>query len=267
MKRISLFMTTVVYLFLFIPLLFVVVMSFHPNAILSLPMPGLSLRWYQAFLGDTQLVKGLINSFGIAVMAALGAGVVGTACSLVLTRYQFPGKALFNAIVLSPMMISRIILGVALLTFLHTLHIPRGFLYLILGHVLLGTPYVVLVVSAQLQGLDKRIEEAALNLGANRIQTFFAVTLPLIMPGVVAAMMFAFTISMQDVEASMLWATPSSVTLPVRIYHMIRDELTPKINVVAVLMMVLSVGLPILAERMMVRKSGKGSGSLLVPDL
>jgi spermidine/putrescine transport system permease protein len=117
------------------------------------------------------------------------------------------------------------------------------------------------VVSSQLYGLDKRIEEAALNLGANRTQTFFEVTLPLIARGVLAAMLFAFTISFQDVEASMLWATPSTVTLPVRIYTMIRDEMTPKINVIAVLMMVFSVGLPVIAERLSSRRDGRASGA------
>lgn len=231
-------------------------MSFHPESIPSLPMPGVSVRWYVKLFDDPRILTALGNSLLVAAIAALGAGILGTACAVVLVRHTFPGKALFNAVVLSPMVISRIILGVALLSFLHVLRIPRGYPYLVLGHILLGLPYVVVVVSSQLYGLDRRIEEAALNLGANRMQSFFEVTLPLIARGVMAAMMFAFTISFQDVEASMLWTTPSTVTLPVRIYTMIRDEMTPEINVIAVLMMVFSIGLPVTAERLSSRRKG-----------
>jgi len=150
--------------------------------------------------------------------------------------------------------ISRIILGVALLSFLYSVKLPRGYVYLLIGHIVITLPYVTLVVSSQLYGLDRRIEESALTLGANRIQTFFEVTMPLIFPGILAAMMFAFTISFQDVEASMLWSTQISMTMPVRIYLLIRDELTPKINVIAVIMIVLSVGLPVLAEALFSRR-------------
>lgn len=254
MRRLSLVMTILVFAFLFVPLVFVVVMSFHPGAVASLPLPGLSLRWYRAFLADTLLIRSLFNSFGVALSAALGAGILGTACALALVRYSFPGKDLFNALVLSPMVISRIILGVALLSFLYSVKLPRGYVYLLIGHIVITLPYVTLVVSSQLYGLDRRIEESALTLGANRIQTFFEVTMPLIFPGILAAMMFAFTISFQDVEASMLWSTQISMTMPVRIYLLIRDELTPKINVIAVIMIVLSVGLPVLAEALFSRR-------------
>ncbi len=158
-----------------------------------------------------------------------------------LVRFDFPGKRLLNTFVLAPMIIPGIITGISLLILLNAIQLPRGYIYLIIGHVVLTLPYIVITVSSQLYGFPRELEEAALSLGANELQTFWEVTLPLIAPSIFAGMLFAFTVSFQEFVASQAWASPSTYTLPLRIFGRIRDALTPEINVIGVLMIVLSL--------------------------
>lgn len=245
-----------VYLFLYAPIVVIVLMSFHPDQFLTFPLPGFSLRWYYEFAGDELMIRALINSLGLGVVTAIVSALVGTPCAIGLVRFDFPGKRFFNAFVMAPMIIPQIITGTSLLLFLNALTLPPGLLYLVIGHVLLTLPYVVITVSSQLYGFPKNLEEAALNLGANEIETFFEVTLPLIWPSIIAGMLFAFTISFQEFVASQAWATPSTYTLPIRIFGRIRDALTPEVNVVGVLMVALSFVVVALVELIIRRNRG-----------
>ena len=156
------------------------------------------------------------------------------------------------------MIIPQIITGISLLILLNAINLPKGYLYLVIGHVLLTLPFIVITVSSQLYGFPRELEEAALSLGANEIQTFFEITRPLIAPSIVAGMLFAFTVSFQEFVATQAWATPSTYTLPIRIYGRIRDALTPEINVVGVLMVVLSLGDATFVQ--ITSRRGKGGG-------
>jgi len=227
--------------------------SFHPSSIITFPLPGYSLRWYQQFLSNSELHSAIMNSLLVGISAAILSGIIGTGCALGLVRLRFRGRAFFQTIVYVPILLPKVILGVALLTLLFNFDLPRGFLYLVIGHVVLTLPFVILVVSASLYGFQRDLEEAALDLGADELQTFFQVTLPLIMPSIVAGMLFAFTISFQDFEASQAWASPESVTLPITIFGKIRDELTPEINVVGVVFIIVAIAIPLIGERLMSR--------------
>lgn len=229
-----------VYAFLYLPVLVVVIMSFHPDIYLTFPLPGYSLRWYMELLHDELMIRATLNSLWLGGLTAFLSAVIGTPCALGLVRLDFPGKRLLNTFVLAPMIIPQIITGISLLILLHFIHIPRGYPYLIIGHVLLTLPYIVVTVSSQLYGFPRELEEAALSMGANEIQTFFEVTLPLIAPSIFAGMLFAFTVSFQEFVATQMWATPSTYTLPIRIFARIRDALTPEVNVVGVLTIFLS---------------------------
>jgi spermidine/putrescine transport system permease protein len=237
-----------VYVFLYLPILLIIVMSFHEDAVMTFPPPSISAHWYREFLADEWLHAAIINSVVLGVVAAIVSGVLGTLCALGLVRCRFRGRSVVERMMLAPMLIPRVILGTALLSFLHTLRLPRGFAYLVIGHVLIALPYVILVVAAALYGFRRELEESALSLGANEIQTFLSVTLPLLMPTVVAAMLFAFTISFQDYEASQAWADSRSITLPISIFTKIREELTPEVNVVAVLFVLVGVIVPSCGE-------------------
>lgn len=202
------------------------------------------------------MISALVNSLGLGLVTAIISALVGTPCALGLVRLDFPGKRFFNAFVMAPMIIPQIITGISLLLFLNALALPRGMLYLVIGHVLLTVPYVIITVSSQLYGFPKNLEEASLNLGANELETFFEVTLPLIAPSIIAGMLFAFTISFQEFVASQAWATPSTYTLPIRIFGRIRDALTPEINVVGVIMVALSFVVVAIVELIIRRNRG-----------
>jgi spermidine/putrescine transport system permease protein len=232
--------TICTYIFLYVPILVIVVMSFHPDTYLTLPMPGLSLRWYSEFAKDTLMIRALLNSLALGGITAILCALIGTPCAIALVRFDFPGKRFLNSFVLAPMIIPNVITAIGLLVLLNFVHIPRGYPYLIIGHVIFGLPYIVLTVSSQLYGFPRQLEEASLVLGAKEYQTFIEVTLPLLAPSIFAGMLFAFTISFQEYVASQFWATPSNYTLPIRIYARLRDAITPEINVVGVITLVLS---------------------------
>jgi spermidine/putrescine transport system permease protein len=250
--------TLFTYVFLYMPIVVIVVMSFHPEVYLTFPMPGWSLRWYGEFLQDELLIRALLNSLFLACTAAVLGAVIGTPCAIGLVRFNFPGKRLVNTFVLAPMIIPNVITAVGLLVLLNSIRIPRGFPYLIIGHVIFALPYIVLTVSSQLYGFPRELEEAALNLGANQLQTFFEVTLPLIAPSILAGMLFAFTISFQEYVASQFWATPSTYTLPIRIYGRLRGFVSPELNVVGVLTLVLAISVVITLRVLSRRSEGGG---------
>jgi spermidine/putrescine transport system permease protein len=251
--------TVLVYLFLYMPIAVIVLMSFYPGTYMTFPLPGYSLRWYHEFFQDALLIRALLNSLALGATAAALSALIGTPCAMGLVRFNFPGKRFFNTFVLAPMIIPQIITGISLLILLNAINLPKGYLYLIIGHVVLTLPYIVITVSSQLYGFPRELEEAALSLGANEIQTFFEITLPLIAPSIFAGMLFAFTVSFQEFVATQAWATPSTYTLPIRIFGRIRDALTPEINVVGVLMVVLSLGVVTFVQIMSRRSKGDAS--------
>lgn len=250
--------TIFIFLFLYLPIVVIVIMSFHPEIYLTYPLPGFSLRWYSEFLQDELMIRSLLNSFTLGAITAVLAAVIGTPCALALVRFDFPGKRLLNSFVLAPMIIPNVITAVGLLILLNTVNIPRGMPYLIIGHVIFGLPYIILTVSSQLYGFPRELEEASLSLGARELQTFFEVTLPLISPSIFAGMLFAFTISFQEYVASQFWATPSTYTLPIRVYGRLRDAITPEINVVGVITLVMSFGVVVIMKILSRRREGGG---------
>jgi spermidine/putrescine transport system permease protein len=249
--------TILVYLFLYFPIVVIVIMSFYPGEYMTFPLPSASLRWYGQFFQDKLLIKSVLNSLGLGITAAVLSALIGTPCAIGLVRTNFPGKKVFNTLILAPMIIPQIITGISLLILLNSIHLPKGYFYLVIGHVMLTLPYIIITVSSQLYGFNREIEEAALSLGANEIQTFFEVTLPIIAPSIFAGMLFAFTVSFQEFVATQAWATPDTATLPIRIYGRIRDALTPEINVVGVLMVALAIGVAVTVQ-IFTRKEQEG---------
>jgi spermidine/putrescine transport system permease protein len=165
---------------------------------------------------------------------------------MALVRYEFPGKEWVNAVLIAPVLIPETVLAVGLLLFLRWMQQPRTFLLMLLGHVMMSLPYVVLVVQARLIGIKRVYEEAALTLGANRIHTFREITLPLLMPAVLAGVLLAFTISFDNVTATLFWRPPGIETLPTQIYSMLHTSISPEINALGTLMIAITVGLPLI---------------------
>ena len=232
--------TLLVYIFMFAPILVVVVLSFNASQFGGFPMTGF----------HTSMWIALVTSGVCTVLGVMGA--------LALVRYEFPGKTMVNTLIIAPALVPETVLGVGLLLLIRFAQQPRSLLVLVLGHILLAVPYVVLVVQARLIGIKRVYEEAALSLGANRLQAFREVTLPLLMPAIVASLLLVFTISFDNITASMFWRPPGVETMPTQILSMLKISISPEINALGTLMIIVTVGLPLLGGGL-ARLLGRGA--------
>jgi spermidine/putrescine transport system permease protein len=239
--------TLLVYVWMFTPIVAVVLLSFNPQQFGSFPMEGFSFKWYVKLAHNATILTAFKNSLVLGSLTSVLATAIGIPAAMAFVRYEFRGKETINLLLLAPIMIPEVVLGVALLLFLRWLQQPKSFLLLLVGHVVLTLPYVLLVVQARLVGIRKEYEEAALSLGASPFQTFREITFPLLAPAVFAGMLFAFTISFDDVTATLFWATARNQTVPVQIFGMLRNSISPEINALGAVMIVLTVSLPLVA--------------------
>jgi spermidine/putrescine transport system permease protein len=239
--------TVLVYLFMFAPIAIVVVLSFNASMFGGFPIEGVSLRWFVELYENEAIVRAFRTSLFLGVLTALISTTLGILGSLAIVRYDFPGKVWVNTMLVAPVLVPETVLAVGLLLFMRWLEQPRSFLVLLLGHVLVSLPYVVLVVQARLVGIRRVYEDAARTLGASAIQTFFRITLPLLMPAVFAGLLFAFTISFDNITATMFWRPPGIETVPTQIFGMLRNSISPEINALGTVMIVITVGLPLAA--------------------
>ena len=235
-------------LFLYLPIIIMALMSFNASPFYMLPIEW-STVWYETFFANSQLIAATWNSVFIAVVTTVISAVLGTAASLALYRYDFPGKSLLQAALLPPIAIPWLITGTAMLIFFFGVGIGRGLHAIILGHVALALPYVIIVVNARLKTLSPELEEAARSLGANQWQVTRRVTLPWIAPGIIAGGLFAFAVSFDQFVVSYFLATPGQSTLPVEIYAAIRKGFTPEINAVSTIIIVLSMAIMLITAR------------------
>ncbi len=249
--------TILVYVFMFAPIVAVVLLSFNPEQFGSFPMKGFSFRWYVKLAENDAILIAFKNSLILGSLTSLLVTAIGIPAAMAFVRYEFPGKNSLNTLLLAPIMIPEVVLGVALLIFIRWLQQPKSFLLLLFGHVVITLPYVLLVVQARLVGIRREYEEAALSLGANPFQTFMEVTLPLLTPAILAGMLFSFTISFDDVTATLFWATATNQTVPVKIFGMLRNSISPEINALGTVMIILTVSIPLLAGYLS-RKLSKG---------
>ncbi|ESZ08284.1 ABC transporter permease [Mesorhizobium sp. M1060] len=234
--------------FLYLPIIIMALMSFNVSPFYQLPFEW-TTEWYASLWQNDQLIAATWNSLKIAVITTLISVVLGSAASLALFRYDFRGKKVLQALLFPPIAIPWLITGTAMLIFFFGVGIGRGLLAILLGHVALALPYVIVVVSARLQTFAPELEEAARSLGANQWQVTRRVTLPWIMPGVIAGGLFAFAVSFDQFVVSYFLATPGQTTLPVEIYAAIRKGFTPEINAVSTIIIVVSMALMLLTAR------------------
>lgn len=249
--------TVLVYIWMFAPIVAVVLLSFNPQQFGSFPMKGFSFRWYVELAHNPTILGAFKNSMVLGSLTAILATSIGIPAAMAFVRYEFPGKDFFNMLLIAPIMIPEVVLGVSLLLFIRWLQQPKSFILLLIGHVVLTLPYVLLVVQARLVGIKREYEEAALSLGAGPFQTFREITLPLLAPAIFAGMLFSFTISFDDVTATLFWATATQQTVPVKIFGMLRNSISPEINALGAVMIVLTVSIPLLAGYLS-RKFAKG---------
>lgn len=237
-----------VLLFLIVPVLVIVPLSFNSSAFLSYPLSGFSLRWYETFFHSQEWLGALGNSLLIAPLATLLATVLGVLASMGLVRGEFRGKGIVMAIIISPMVAPVVIIAVGMFFFFAKLSLLNSYLGLVLAHALLGVPFVVITVVAVLKSYDTNLSRAAASLGASPLLTFRKVTLPLIAPGVFSGALFAFAASFDEVVVTLFLASPSQRTLPIQMFAGIRENLDPTIAAAASLMIGASLILLIVME-------------------
>jgi spermidine/putrescine transport system permease protein len=190
-----------------------------------------------------------LNSIVLGVAVASTATILGTLSAWALARYSFKGKSVLQVLLIPPITIPWLIVAISLLLMFFWIGVPRGLFAMYLGHVGVSLPYVILLMSARLQGTDPDLEEAARSLGASPVVAFLRVTFPLILPGVIGALLFTFTISFDNFIISHFLAPPGVSTLPVEIYSAIRKGFTPEINAISSIIFVFSAVLILFASR------------------
>ncbi|MBS1155553.1 MAG: polyamine transporter permease [Proteobacteria bacterium] len=230
-----------VLLFLILPILVIIPLSFNEGSFLVYPMTGFSLHWYQDFLNSPEWMLALKNSIIVAPGATLIAVTLGTLASIGLTRADFPFKSLLMSILISPMVVPIVIVSVSSYLFFAPLGWTNSYLTLIAVHAALGVPFVIITVTATLQGFNQNLAKAAASLGASPFTTFKTVTLPLIASGVTSGALFAFATSFDEVVVTLFLAGPKQTTLPRQMFSGIRENISPTIAAVATILIVTSV--------------------------
>jgi spermidine/putrescine transport system permease protein len=237
--------TILVYVFMFAPIIVTIILSFNASMFGGFPLTGLSLHWYGRLLENEAVLRAFKTSIWIAILTAIICTIIGVMAAIALTRYEFRGKEWVNTLVIMPALVPETILGVGLLLLMKWAEQPRTLMVLLLGHIMLALPFVVLVVQARLIGIKRVYEEASLSLGANRFNTFREVTFPLLMPAIVASLLLVFTISFDNITASLFWRPPGVETMPTQILAMLKISISPEINALGTLMVLVTVGLPL----------------------
>jgi spermidine/putrescine transport system permease protein len=237
-------------LFLYIPILVVIVYSFTADELMTWPMPGFSLRWYQEFFADRQLLLALRNSGIVAFWSTLIGLVVGIPAALALDRFDFPGKAVFQRLILLPFVLPGILMGLALLTLFLNVGVGLSLLTVIAGHATLLVAVVITETAVGLQRWDRAIEQAAMDLGANELQTFFYVMLPNLRTIIGGAVLLGLTLSLDEITRT-FFLTGTQNTYPLFIWSMMRQGLTPEINAAASLIFAASALVIVVWSRLM----------------
>lgn len=232
-----------VLLYLLLPILVIMPLSFSSSSFLAYPMPGWSLQWYENLFTSPDWTRAAKNSFIVAPAATLIATVLGTLTAVGLVRTQFPGKGLLMSLLIAPMVVPVVVVAVACYLFFAKLGLSDSYAGLILVHAALGAPFVVTTVLATLQGFNHNLVRASLSLGAGPLETFFRVTLPVIAPGVISGALFAFATSFDEVVVTLFIAGPEQATLPRQMFTGIRENINPTIAAAATLLIIFTTAL------------------------
>ena len=252
-----LFFCGLVFFFLIAPLFVILPLSFNAEQyihfsakMLALDPEGFSLRWYEDMIYGTKNPWGLAtkNSLIIAFFATIGSTLLGTVAALGLSSRHMPYKAAFMALLISPMIVPLIISGTAIFFFMAKVGLAATHTGIIIAHIILGTPFVVITVTATLTGFDHSVTRAAASLGSNPVHTFRKITLPLIMPGVISGALFAFVTSFDEVIVVLFLAGLENTTIPIQMWVGLREQLSPTILAVATCLIVMSTLILVSAE-------------------
>ena len=239
--------TAIFIVFLYIPIVFIVVFSFEKGEFSTLPWSGFTLHWYRVLLDTSVAIDAIYNSLLVAVVVTTLATVMGTLGAIALVRHDFRLKRVYRSLVIAPMTIPGLILGIALLMLFNVFSIDLSLYTIMLGQLVFIVPFVLITVTARLRGFDRVLEEAARDLGATRWSTYRHVTLPILAPGIISGALFAFTLSFDDFLIAFFTGGPNN-TLPVYIYSNVIRTTTPVVNAISAVALFVSMILIILSQ-------------------
>jgi ABC-type spermidine/putrescine transport system permease subunit II len=243
-------MVTIVFGFLLLPVVIVVLTSFTTQSFPAIPQEGVSLKWYAELLADQKLLDALTVSLVVASASAVLSAIVGTIAAVGFVRGTFPYKEQISTVILLPIIISPVITGIALVRYFSTVGLSSGYPALVFGHTVLSLPYVFLLVRSELLTFDQDLERASRVLGADPVTTFRHVTGPIISPAILAGGFIAFVVSFGEFTATQFLISPDTSTVPVVIYTMLRTGLTPTINALSVVLIVVMLLLALSSRRL-----------------
>jgi spermidine/putrescine transport system permease protein len=234
--------------FLYAPIAVLLLFSFNDSPVPAFPLSGFTTQWYRDFAANPDLKGALGTSAIVAALSSAAAVFLGVLAAIALVRRRFPAKSAASALLLAPLVIPYIVFGISLLLFFHAAGIQRSLLTVVIGHIVITLPYTILVLVPRLQQIDASLEEAAFDLGATRLRTFQLITLPLILPALLSALLIAFTTSF-DEYAVASFVVGTQQTFPIYLYSALRfPSQLPQVIAVAVVVLVVSLTVVIAAE-------------------
>ena len=246
--------------FLYLPIVVLVIYSFNASRLVAV-WGGWSTRWYAELIGDAPILDAAFISIRLALVSASAATILGTLAALALARFgRFRGRLPFAAMIYAPLVMPEVVTGLSLLLLFVAIAADRGFWTVAVAHTTMAMCFVAVIVQSRLADFDISLEEAAMDLGATPLRTFFAVTLPLILPAIAAAWMLAFALSLDDLVIASFTTGPGATTLPIRIYSEVRLGVKPEMNAVCSIMVAV-VGIAVIASSLLAKLSGGERGA------
>lgn len=246
---ISLIFHTIFVIFMLAPIVVVCLVAFTPEGYLSLPTNGFSLRWFRTIADYPEFLRAFWVSMGLGALSSTVCLLFAVPASLAIARHEFAGKAALSAFLLSPLMIPHVVLGIAFLRFFTQFGLGGTFIALLIAHIIVIFPFALRLTLSSATGMDRRIEQAAISLGASDWVVFRRVTLPIILPGLISGWALAFIQSFDEVTMTVFLAAPGTETLPVRMFLYIQDNIDPLVTSVSASVIAITIVALIVLDR------------------
>lgn len=237
-----------IYTFLYLPIGVVILFSFNTSK-RNIVFENFTLSWYRELFTNQPLLEAYGNTLIVGLSSTIIATIIGTLASYGMSKYKFKGKNIIDILLYIPVVIPEIVLGISLLAIFNLSRIPMGLISLIIAHGTFCIPFVVFTVNARLAGFDRSVEEAAMDLGAGRIKTFFTVTLPIILPGVISGAFLSFTLSIDDIIISFFTTGPGSNTFPLKVMELTKTGITPDVYALSTIVLIVTITLVMVSQR------------------
>ncbi|MDR2426740.1 MAG: ABC transporter permease subunit [Endomicrobium sp.] len=248
--------SALIFIFLYAPIGIVILFSFNSSR-RNIVFEDFTLKWYVEMFSNEALLDSFFTTLIIASASTLIAAVIGTLTAIAMFRYKFKGKTMIDALLYVPMVIPEIVLGISLLSSFALAHVPLGFISLIIAHATFSIPFVVFTVKARLSGFDRSLEEAAMDLGANRIRVLTGITIPVILPGIISGAALAFTLSIDDFIISFFTTGASTITFPLKVMESVRSGIRPDVYALSTLIMLATFSAVMITQILSYVKSKK----------